>query len=425
MSGKVMGYVMARNEWPLLGLAITHALENVVDHLVVVNHASTDDTAAGLAQLSEIWPGKITVIHLQYGAFFQEATTAVILAMTRASSYEWIYVFDSDEFLLVEANEDLRSVLAGMPDTVDVVRYEVHQWIAPHDMRDRSLEQYGSIIYRSIPCIFTKPPDEILAHDIERGYVNFFDVPFDSKVIIRGRYANALAAGAHGVSNYQSINELTLAPDQLRVGHLPMLSRDRLNLKCRQGEALMDAGFPPGHGWQSQMLRRIELAGELDRFWAVHSVDPAGQSPSSARTTTEIDTSLTDVLCSAVTNFDPMLVNPEVDAQLNDQPVLDLVPVIAMTHALKNELAQAVAERERLAAELDELRAERDRAVGERNEIAVERDQVVTQLSQAVAERDQVVGERNQARAERDQMVAVVWQLGHICKGSPPLAVRS
>lgn len=241
MIGRILGYVMARDEWPLLGLAITHALTNVVDDVVVVDHNSGDCTASGLAQLSDAWPGRITVFRLQHGAYLQEATAGVILAAAGASEYEWIYVFDADEFLLSKNNQGLRAILADVPDAVDAVRYEVHQWVAPHNMNDRDIEAYSFITQRAIPCIFTNPPAEMLFADIQLGHLNFFDLPFPSKVIIRARDAYALSAGAHSVRSSFPISELVLPTDCLRAGHLPVLSRERLLLKCRQGQSLREA----------------------------------------------------------------------------------------------------------------------------------------------------------------------------------------
>jgi hypothetical protein len=399
MSGRILGYVMARDEWPLLGLAIIHALTNAVDHVVVVDHASTDGTATGLTQLHEIWPGRITVFKLQHAAFLQEATTAVILAAAGASEYDWVYVFDADEFLLTDTDGGLRQVLAEVLTSVDIIRYEVHQWIAPHGMRHWVLNDYNLITQRATPCIFTDPPGESLAYDIEQGYINFFDIPFQSKVVIRARYAHALAAGAHAVNSSQPISELALAANRLRVGHLPMVSRDRLNLRCRQGQALMEAGFPPGFGWQSQLLYRIELAGRLDQFWEAHSERQGNTSASSCTPTTVVDNAIAYAMRPAVGFLEAILCNHDASAARKYQPVINIGAVIDMTHTLNKERGHASTERDQALAGRDQAFVERDQAFAERDQAFAERDQ-------AFAERDQAFAELDQAFAERDFWVA-------------------
>ena len=45
---RILGYVMSRDEWPTARPAVTHALSNHVDHVLVLDHASSDETQARL-----------------------------------------------------------------------------------------------------------------------------------------------------------------------------------------------------------------------------------------------------------------------------------------------------------------------------------------------------------------------------------------
>jgi hypothetical protein len=76
---KIHGVVIARNEWPLLGLSISHALFYHVDKVFVIDHSSTDDTKNGLAELQKVWPDKIEVFRYEDNLFDQEALTNILL----------------------------------------------------------------------------------------------------------------------------------------------------------------------------------------------------------------------------------------------------------------------------------------------------------------------------------------------------------
>ena len=97
---RILGYVMARNEWPLLGLSVMHALNSGIDRVAVIDHCSDDATREGLRALKSFYSEKIFVYRLDDPRYLQEATTALVMALVDADSYDWVYVFDADEFVL-------------------------------------------------------------------------------------------------------------------------------------------------------------------------------------------------------------------------------------------------------------------------------------------------------------------------------------
>jgi hypothetical protein len=50
---RVIGLLAVRDEWPLAAVALVHALLHHVDAVVVLDHASSDATPAGLALLKD------------------------------------------------------------------------------------------------------------------------------------------------------------------------------------------------------------------------------------------------------------------------------------------------------------------------------------------------------------------------------------
>ena len=401
---RILGYVMARDEWPLLGLAITVALGHV-DHVLVLDHRSRDATTFGLERMQRDWPGRLTVYHLGTPSFAQEAATRVMAAAADFASYDWVYVFDADEFLITSRNLRLKDVLAGVPRGIDLVRYEVHNWIVSESFDDADLSRYPEIRQRARPSVFLEVDGAVLADGIEHGDLNFFDVPFGSKAIVRGHLAGGLAAGAHDLSDTGDAADTCLPPERLRAGHLPFTSRRRLQQKCRHGQRLIDAGLSRSHGWQNQMLSRIESAGGLEAFWAEHSLpndaDPSAARPGLALPVFEQDDALAETLSPAVELFVrsgcfPVSDRPELPARSSDVSLDKAMYAVRDTQRTSDRVK---AERDRVKAERDRVKAERDRVKAERDRVKVERDEAQVRLEAARRERDTVTAQRDAALA--------------------------
>lgn len=268
----IHGIVMARNEWPLLEVVITHALVHHVDRVHVLDHASTDGTAAGLARLRREWGDRLHVVHLGECPYLQEAATTVMRTIVAAAPDDWLHVFDADEFAIASPGVGLRDVLVDVDPRHPVVRYDVQNWVAPADFSAADLDRYAALRHRSQPTVFLPVPAETLVDEIVAGSINYFDVPFASKIIVRGAATGWTAAGSHRLAGVAAPAETRLPPDVFRVAHFPLLDRRRLDARVAQGRAYLDNGFDPSHGWQSQMLVRLTEHAMLDDFWERHSM---------------------------------------------------------------------------------------------------------------------------------------------------------
>lgn len=142
MTQNILGYVMARNEWPMLGLSIVHAFTSGIDHIIVVDHGSDDETASGLAFLKRAYEDRLTIVKLDIDEFIQEATSKIALRLFNAAAYDWVYIFDADEFILTSNRGEFRRYLREVPSEFAAVRYEVQQWIAPSDFNDLDIAEY-------------------------------------------------------------------------------------------------------------------------------------------------------------------------------------------------------------------------------------------------------------------------------------------
>lgn len=278
----VTGIVVARNEWPLVGVAVSHALEHHVDAVCVIDHASNDGTAAGLSRLAAHWGPRLRVYRWDDDAFLQEALTAAAIELSADLGHSWIHVFDADEFLLAPATDaapgGLRDVLATMPEAVDAVRYAMDHHVAPRDFDTAAIGTLDRFRWRIAHRGGAMPPLDALIDSIERGERSFFDVPFLPKVVVRRREGTWIGAGAHrlwGAAEARARRR----PRRPALHHLTYPSLRRLHLKAAIGANKIRNGFPRDHGWQNQVLARLAAAGDLDAYWRRHSIGPDGHLP--------------------------------------------------------------------------------------------------------------------------------------------------
>ena len=280
-SPRVIGLLTVRNEWPLAAVAVVHALQQHVDAVVVLDHASTDATPAGLAQLkaSHLGP-RIHHLHLDVAAFRQEASMNAMVEVCQAYGPDWIYPFDADEFLL--ATGGLKALLASLPEQLQAVHYQLENWISRPDFDDSDLDGYLNLQIRSLPDLAMPPVMEPpMIQAIMEGQINYFRLPFGGKVIFRNSSSAWLEAGSHSLHPFIRSQSLLAHRNHLRGAHLPLLSRARLVRKAATGRCHRLEGEPASFSWQNQMLASLEEQGRLDAFWSRHALEPEAEAEAS------------------------------------------------------------------------------------------------------------------------------------------------
>ena len=279
---KVHGFMALKDEWPLCALSICHALEHHVDDLLVLDHDSNDATVAGLAALGHRYGNRLTILRLEGLPFWQAEITTEVVHRIDAAPDDWLYVLDADEFMLVDARRTLRDVLGDLAPDISSVRYGIDNWVSREDFDEAALDGYLRLTARSIPTTFT-PTFELKAQDITRGFVNYFDVPFASKVIMRRRAFGSLPiGGVHYFDPPTGVTPVQAQIAELRVAHLPLLTRARLDARATR-RAFASMNKPKVEGWQVDVFIDVADAGGLDEFWRRHSMGdgmaPAGSTP--------------------------------------------------------------------------------------------------------------------------------------------------
>ncbi len=355
---RVAGVMFVRNEWPLMAASVSNALTHHVDRLWIFDHASDDESIRGLAALCDLWGDRLVAYRLEDVPFLQGALATVALVLLRHEPFEWVYFIDADEFGLVGATP-LRDVLGGVPADISVVRYSINNWVAPREWNDFEVERLGDVRARATANSFMSLPGEMLAEQIECGDLNYFDLTFPSKIIVRNGSTLSVGAGAHGLSDNSSPRELALEPEAFSVAHLPLLSRSRLALRVRNGQKLIEDGFDFDHGWQSQLIRRLALSGAVDEFWRRHSLasGPESDGPRYVR-----DDSFASTIRPIVTMLatDPRLMTPEAltgdEGAMRSLPMATLLEAISLLHVVLAERAlESHRDREVLAHEVSVL----------------------------------------------------------------------
>jgi hypothetical protein len=277
-SARVAGVMVVHNEWPLLAVTATNLLMHHVDRLTVYDHASTDGTMEGLTRLQRHWGDRLVVRQLGNVPFLQAAIVTTALVELAFEPFDWIYVADADEIAL--ANERrLGDVLAGVPEHIGLVRYDVDNWIAPTTFDTVRTVDLACITARAVVEPATAHVADQLGPHIVSGEFNFFSVPFGSKVLVRNGRSVWLAPGAHFAGDAVAPDEMTFAAGEFSVAHVPFLSFDRLARRVEASDSLRSLGMSTTHGWQSHLVAEAAHSGSLESFWVRHSIGADGSGP--------------------------------------------------------------------------------------------------------------------------------------------------
>jgi len=272
----VLGLMGLKDEWPLCGVSISYALDNLVSRMVVVDHGSDSTTTHGLAALQELYGDRLQVVRITSPSWRQRSVYELGLLVLKPAPEDWIYIVDADEFLMLPAGESLLDVLEAQSS--DVISYLVENWLVPSTMNLNNLDDYLEITTKSLPANEHTVSYEQITELVELR-ANYFDFAFQPKVINRFRAGQWYTEGAHFLRDEVTAQANPGAEcTALRAAHLPFASQERLRLRVERGLETIASGAVPDFAWQSQMVARIFELGALEDFWKAHS-SPASESP--------------------------------------------------------------------------------------------------------------------------------------------------
>jgi hypothetical protein len=314
MSPKILGIIVAKDEEEVISISVTHALLTLCDKVCILVHNSQRSFAEEVSRLVELWPDKITVFELNIKHFYQESAIKALRHYARSDDFDWIYVFDADEFAVTQNVNLFRRYLDSLPAEIDSVRYGISNWVSKRDFDSSNLLDWLDLDTKSVACLKYPQNSELCRNEVFNGFFNFFDLAFPSKVIFRMNSKKSLTAGSHNLFPNDFESEKYMPEEIFSVAHFPLLTFERLKLKRNQGQQLKDAGFPYVHGWQSQMIDDIFKIKQEKDFWAAHSTGPIDYLTKRVRPTTIRDKSFHDSIKSTV---EYLLMNPGVSKRRN------------------------------------------------------------------------------------------------------------
>lgn len=392
---RVLGILIARNEWPLLGISITHALVNHVDELIVVDHASTDETQAGLAALQTRWGNKIQVLHMCEGTFHHEETNLMLKAMYQDRDFDWVYPIDADEFLITRNNISLKQILAEVTGEFLAARFQLHNFVVPHDFDETDFSRYREINQKALVNPQFELTHENIYATIMNGNLNFFDVPFDSKVMSRPSNNLWAAAGSHSHLGIDHDKEYEFSDDALFVAHLPFLTRERLMLRVAQGRDVARSGYSRDYAWQSQVVYQMDIEGRLDEYWKRNSIPIAASDAGLNTPKTVTDNRLAPLLELAIAELLPTLDaiqkpdsngQPQCESSVTISQGINAIRVMALlkqtgTDNVNKHLSQSLNEVNALTNQANDLRSEGAKAVAENTFLLSENCRLRQELS--------------------------------------------
>lgn len=235
-SGEVWGVTMVRNEQDIVGQCLRHLLGQGVDHLLVADNLSDDDTPAILAELA----ASDRRVHLARDiepAYFQAEKMTYLARAAQRAGADWIVPFDADEFWFAEVGSlgEFFARATADPSTPQTIRALIHDTIPTGSSTVAPTR--ATYIMDSTPT----PP---------------------GKVAYRAHRLAMLMMGNHGVKRVGGIG------GGLRIGHLLYRSPEQIARKARQGaEAVARAEGPDYVGAHWRALDALDRE-HIEEVWS-------------------------------------------------------------------------------------------------------------------------------------------------------------
>jgi hypothetical protein len=234
---KIHGVVIARNEWPLLSLSISHALFYHVDKVFVIDHSSTNDTKNGLVELQKVWPNRIEVFRYEDTLFDQEALTNILLDISNKENPDWNFIFDADEFLVSPTRKSIKEHLTSLGDRWNAIAIQLENYIVPLGFIDNRLDDYKLIDHYVTSVNHVVDRDEF-HKQVKRNEKLLHEFRVPSKVLVKNNAGDFVDSGQHqlkyGDGKLWELWDTTVAATNIQdwlICHLPYTSLKRFKAR--------------------------------------------------------------------------------------------------------------------------------------------------------------------------------------------------
>lgn len=271
---KIVGLILARNEEWVLGLSLRAALR-WCDHVVVLDHASTDKTGEIVRRAADDGEGRITYGRWADGDKWDEmALRQMTLDMGREAGGTHFAIIDADEFLTCNLLGQIRGWFEALRPRECIELPMVPAWKSLRQYRDDSSVWSGAFItlgFRDAPTLCWKPAGDSYQHHNRPPYgINGGTRPIKDKKfggVVHAQFANPRRLLAKHVlyrmvdhlrwPGRESVGALNVKYDQaldergIKYSDVPTDWLDKYALYI---ENYYD---PEGEPWQESEVRRL------------------------------------------------------------------------------------------------------------------------------------------------------------------------
>lgn len=242
---KLVMTLLVKDEADLIETQIRYHQAQGVDHFLVLNHDSQDQTPELLAPF--VRAGLVTLFHHTERAFYQGAwMTELARRAYQHFQADWVINNDADEFWWSDAGS-LKAVLSQVPAAYRLVRAARHNFVSRQPL---AWPFWQHLIYRQAQTR------------------NFMGKPLSDKVCHRGEADIVVHAGSHSVLPLTASDIWPVQP--FEIFHFPVRTYSQFVSKVRNsGEGW--AALPqqlPGMASGVRFLYAAYLAGRLPEIYA-------------------------------------------------------------------------------------------------------------------------------------------------------------
>jgi len=393
----------------MVGLAVLNALQKGVSHVVIVDHRSDNQTHRSLRALQNSRPDKISLYRTSTTQLLQRATYLSVLSQFPTSTFDWVYTFDSDEFIYLDNNWKLTDVLNDVTPNIDALRYEIVNYVTPFNFDVTLVQDFLRIDQRAIIDPSVVYESEMVKNNLVAGATNFFDIPFPSKVITRESVFRNLQTGGHSAVGATEVSGGT----KLFAMHVPFSSKSNLVARANAGEQVPAHRSAAGESWQQRALYEIRQKHDLDDFWLSHTIPVDGDLTQSQRKRprTEVDKNFSTSLRPAIEELGEIFAVQQLDDKKTDvkATISSIDNVIELVEELDRSVSSEVFEQ--LATDHQQLATDHQQLATDHQQLATDHQQLTTDHQQLATDHQQLATNLELAEDARHHLAKEVQAL--------------
>jgi hypothetical protein len=257
---KITAVMVVRNEADLLGVNLQYHAAQGISEFRILDNGSSDRTPQLIREMAR----RLSVLWTRdEGPFHQSEMMTGLAREAHRAGADWIVPVDADEFWNAGSRPLVRMLEQSAAGAIVA---EVRNFIQE---RDTSSEGSAALLTMTHRTGKARGNTEQSWGLVESGQIAFVEIECPRKWLLRSSEALTIGAGAHDAGG---VAGPVIPSSQVVCLHAPIRSRRALDAKAEHGQRLLEAGYPPYHGWQNQRWHRLQTEGRLDEEWRANSV---------------------------------------------------------------------------------------------------------------------------------------------------------